>query len=292
MHGRNAKAGRLEEVWRREGTAGAVRWVEAQGRRGYAALVQAVEGGSRRARRLLRHLACRNLETVRSHLEGLLGKGRAEALLAALRVPLDLAPAEVLAQVELAAAGEFGEEYWPAAGLLGARLVAGRARGGRDWGLALLGARPAGTGTVEREGWLFGSRIGPRRAHGRTFRCRPIPRRETVVLAGPWGERTFRRVSLGVGPKAQTAALAAAALRALLRREPDLLWGVPAEWVRALELEPEALDPFIVVDLTERKGLRALTPRDREGRLRLGESTLFRSLARALAQRDAALVKP
>ncbi|MBN2491094.1 MAG: hypothetical protein JXQ29_09610 [Planctomycetes bacterium] len=286
-------------------------WITRHPRLGYPLLAERARDGDRRARMLLRHLANRHPEGVRRRIEPTLGKEATDALFRSACVVTDLTESAVLSVLDLAAERELETDAapWPLFHVQGAAevslchglcVVAVRARSGNAWGIVLeriTGNSPeSGRIEVYRYGSAVRPGLSPR--HARPLSV-PVAREGAgeggdTAAAGrrPRGKRRAKARGGGMGDAGATDWVGQ--LRRHLRHHPGAFWIDPRAAAAALELaEPHdvivATDQFTHVLGTDAHDVPAS---DKFWLARPSDTRVYRSLARAIVERDPGLFRP
>jgi hypothetical protein len=270
---------------------------------------------------LLRHLANRRPEMVRRRIAARLGEEVTSALFRVACVVQDLTESSVLSVLDLAAERELETDAtpWPLYHVRGdadvslchaLRVVAVRARRGNGWGIVMerLTGTSAESGRIET--YRYGSAVRPglSATHSRPLSLRVAERRRegdedgSVVLEGPAGRLVWRdRGSRGSGARrrrggstGQDANDWVRCLRGYLDHHPDAFWIAAREAAAVLELE----EPFDVIVDTDRfthvLGTDAsdVPACDKFWLARPSDTRVYRSLARAIVERDGGQFRP
>lgn len=292
-------------------------WIEVHPKLGLSLLAERAERGGIRARQLLRHLANLDPIAVADHLAASRGREDTDALLDALCVVRELTEASIVAVFDMAAEGEIGtpDHEWPMfhsktsdANVYHAmRLVAVRSRTDNRWGVVI--ERIAGS-TVESgavEAYRYGSHVEAGRVADAVLplglTVTPVTDDAALPCRVEHATGSFELTDDDVGrlglkqkgipslPRASQAFIYA--LRAVLAEHPRA-FRRPAETIAALVAVD---DPEVILDTddyTHVVGTTAevATRRDRFWAARPGDTRVFRSLARAIAERDPGLFRP
>jgi len=295
-------------------------WMRAHPRTGFPRLADRAEAGERRARKMLRHLANRNPAAVHEAIRRKRGREATDALLEKIRVVSHLTESAVLSLLDLAAEREIDTETtpWPifrsrakgAPIYHGMRMIAARARRGDRWGIVferLIGSSPE---NALVEVYRYGSSVRPGLSPDH---CRALPFEveqatheeaglEGVVVHGPAGRLELEgamvdRLHLktrGLVFQERREADYVHRLRAYLAHFPDAFWIRPDRAVRPLEI---GKGPEVIVDthaFTHVLGTDAsdIPSRDKFWLAKPSDTRIFRTLARALVDRDSRQFRP
>jgi len=295
-------------------------WMRAHPRAGFPRLADRAEAGDHRARKMLRHLANRKPGAVREAIAKKRGPEATDALLEKLRVVSHLTESAVLSLLDLSAEREIDTERspWPifrsrAAGAPvyhGMRMVAARARRGNRWGIVferLVGSSPD---SARVEVYRYGSDVKPGLSpdHSRpvTFEIARDNDAGTgldgVVVRGPAGrleleDAMIERLHLktrGLVLAEPEANDFVHRFRAYLAHFPDAFWIRPIRAVRPLDI---GKSPEVIVDANEFTHVLGTDASDIPGRDKFwlakpSDTRIFRTLARALVERDPRQFRP
>ena len=295
-------------------------WFQKHERRAIPLLADRVAEGDRRARMWLRHLANRVPDRIRDRLTEHCGAEMTEALFQRLCVVDDLTEFAVLSTLDLAAERELDSTTtsWPLFNVQtpGAplyhtmRLVAARARRGVAWGIVferIVGSSPE---TACVEVYRYGSQVpsGQSPEHGRTLDFEVVRESdapdgiEGVVVKGPAGTLTLTDdlvtrhglKNTGIHLRDPEQVRYVLRLRAYLSRFPQAFWIQPDQATGPLELGPDhdvivATNRFTHVLGTDAHEVPA---RDKFWMAKPSDTRVFRSLARALVERDNSGFRP
>lgn len=295
-------------------------WMRAHPRTGFPRLADRAETGDHRARKMLRHLANRNPAAVHEAIRRKRGREATDALFEKIRVVSHLTESAVLSLLDLAAEREIDTETspWPifrsrAGGAPiyhGMRMIAARARRGDQWGIVFERLIGSSLENALIEVYRYGSNVRPGLSPDH---CRTLPFEietpndevaglEGVVVHGPAGpleleDAMIDRLHLktrGLALKERKEADFVHRLRAYLAHFPDAFWIRPARAVRPLEI---GKSPEVIVDthaFTHVLGTDAsdIPSRDKFWLAKPSDTRIFRTLARALVERDVRQFRP
>ena len=294
-------------------------WVEVHPEIGFAQLADRAEFGEPRARKLFRHLANLDPHTAFKHVATSRGEEDTEALFEALCIVRRLAEASVLSILDLSAEGEmdapdpqwpmFHSDRTPATIYHAMRLIAVRARDGNDWGVLIERIGGSAPDNAMVEPYVYGTNIVPGLL---PEACRPIeitidrPAEDDgfdgASVDGPAGRLTLsnklmtrlglRQRGLGsLPPDQQTFVMA---LRAYHGHHPNALFIDPAKAAALTKID----GPHDVILISESHAhvlgtaFDVVTRRDKFWQVRPSDTRVFRSLARAIVERDGSTFRP
>ncbi len=292
-------------------------WIETHPALGYSLLADRAERNGVRARQLLRHLANLEPHRVARELASSRGAEDTDALLEALCVIRELTEASIVAVLDMAAEGEIGAvgAEWPMFHAKGSdadiyhamRMVAVRSRSDNRWGVVIervAGATPE-TGAVEA--YCYGSHVEAGRAAdasmplGLTVTPAEADAALPCRVEGPKGafdltEDDVGRLGLkqkGIASLPHASQAFVLSVRAVLAEHPRA-FRRPAEAIAALV---GIDDGHVILDTDDYAHVvgttaEVVTRRDRFWATRPGDTRVFRSLARAIAERDPGLFRP
>ena len=294
-------------------------WVEIHPELAFAQLADRAEFGEPRARKLFRHLANLDPDTAFKHVAKSRGEEDAEALFEALCIVRHLAETSVLSIFDLSAEGEmdapdpqwpmFHSDRTPATIYHAMRLIAVRERSGNDWGVLIERIGGSAPDNAVVEPYVYGSNVVPGLAREA---CRPIeitmdrPADEEgfdgVTVEGAAGKLVLsnkmmthlglRQRGLGSLPPDQQAFVMT--LRAYHGHHPNALFTEPAQVAALTKVD----GPHDVVLVSESHAhvlgtaFEVVTRRDKFWQVRPSDTRVFRSLARAIVERDGSLFRP
>ncbi len=295
-------------------------WLCAHPGVGFPLMADLAGEGDRRARKILRHLANRNPDRVFDWIRARLGKAATEALFEKLRIVGFLTESAILSLLDLCAERELDTEEtpWPLFNskkdgisvFHGMRLIAARAARGNGWGIVMERI----TGTHFRnamvETYLYGSNVNPglNTRHSQPLKFKTIHEGEEdtgldgIMVKGPAGILSLANDMIGkyglrtrnLGVRAPQAVAFILRLRAYLARYPGAFWIDAAQAAAPLSLG-EDVDVVVETDhFTHVLGTDAsdIPNKNKFWLARPSDTRVYRSLAKALVERNGSLFKP
>lgn len=294
-------------------------WVEVHPDLGYAQLADRAELGEPRARKVFRHLANLDPRAAFEHVALSRGEEDTEALFTALCIVRHLTEASVLSVLDLSAEREMDapEPQWPmfhwdatpAMIYHGMRLVAVRQRDGNDWGIVMERIGGASPETAVVEPYAYGPNVVPGLASDAVRQIElevdwpsGDERPEGASVTGTEGrlaltDKLVAKLGLkqrGLGSLDAKEQAFVIGLRAYFAQHPKAFWIAPEKAAEVCKVRG-AFD-VVMVSYAHTHVLGTVndvvTRRDKFWQVRPSDTRVFRSLARALVERDPDVFRP